>query len=146
MSNTESNSDDQDRKAIIAWLEDSLSDSERRHIKIRLEQDDIFAGKARSLQAAAGVLRDSAPDEFAPFFSRRVSKRISEMSSPATSFAEALRGFFPRLAIVCAAVAIGLGVLNLITYSHPFLEGSLIDALFSLPKPTLDNALYLASG
>jgi len=133
-----------DRKLLLGWLEGSLSDSETQEVLRRLESEADFGSEYERLRRLDVLLTTSAPDGFQPFFSSRVTQRLFDPSSSLTTVSDAIRLLFPRLALACIVILVALGTLNMISYGQPILEGPLLDALLSLPRSSLENALYLA--
>ena len=137
---------DTDRELLIRALGDELDEASRRKLEQRLGEDAELRREWESLQRVEGLLAESNPQGFQPFFAARVMQRLEARQSEgvADSLAEALAWVFRPLVPVVVVACLALAVSNWSAREMVGQEASFVEATLSMLPPSVDSAEILS--
>lgn len=98
-------------------FEEELTGAEKGELRHALDESEDLRRERERIEAMRNMVSASGTDAFKPFFPERVMRRLAELRERRNglwTLQEWLSRVFRRVAVVGAAVAVGLVVLNLV--------------------------------
>ncbi|HLA64805.1 MAG TPA: hypothetical protein VK610_10290 [Rhodothermales bacterium] len=128
---------------LLRYLRAELDPDAQEAVRRRLDAEPDLRARLNRLAALDGALAASAAPSFGPYFAERVVRRLGAAGrAPALpSFADAIQGLFPRLALACLLAATGLAAYGGLHTDDGY-TASTLDAVFGLPSVRYESLLY----
>jgi anti-sigma factor RsiW len=125
---------------LLRFLTGELSDAEARALRAEVERDPALKARLARYEAIAGALPEAAPEAapLPPGFADRLARRLYAPPAPRPSLFDGLAWAFRPVALGTAALALVLGVLNVVAAPD---GATTVEALFGLPSPALIDLL-----
>lgn len=122
-------------------LDEELTADDGRELREALAASEALRHEKGRIEAMRKMVSASGKETFKPFFAERVMRRVIELregSNGVRTLQEWLSRVFRRVAIVGAAVAVGLVVLNLVQA-----DGVSLAAAFGISEVPIEEILEL---
>lgn len=122
-------------------FDEDLTAEEGRELREALAASEALRREKDRIEAMRKMVSASGPDTFRPFFAERVMRKLTEVRASRNgmwTLQEWLSRLFRRVAIVGAAVAAGLVVLNLVQA-----DGVSLAAAFGISEVPIEEILEL---
>jgi hypothetical protein len=133
--------DDRILELLYRSFDEDLTGSEARELRDALAASETLRREKDRVEAIRRTVSATARDTFKPFFAERVMRRLAAMRENRNgiwTLQEWLSRVFRRVAIVGAAVAVGLVVLNLVQA-----DGISLAAAFGFSEVPIEEMLEL---
>jgi anti-sigma factor RsiW len=124
---------------LFRSFDEQLTTEEDEELQEALEASEALRQEKDRIEAMRKMVSESGARTFEPFFAERVMKRVAELHESRNgmwTLQEWLSRVFRRVAIVGAAVAAGLVILNLVQA-----DGVSVAAAFGIPEVPIEDVL-----